>query len=397
MKSTLASDISLSAILAGLVAVLVSFASTAVLMVKAGESAGLDATGIGSWIGSVCLALGVAGAWLTLKWRMPVVFAWSTAGVALLIPALVGMPFEQAVGAFLVAAALTFACGMMGWVDPVLRRIPPEIAAAMLAGVLLNFGIGVFRALDKDITMVLVMIAGYLVGRRWFARYAIFAVMAVGLVVVMAGDVTRFQGIDWHITHFVWTTPVFTWQATVSIAIPLFIVAMASQNLPGLAILQAAGYTPRASRSVAASGAVGMLAAPFGAHSITLAAIVAAIVSSKEAHADPAKRYWAAATYGLVYIPLSLAAGAVALFFQALPVAFVAALAGLSLMGPIMGGLSTAMASPDKREAALITLLATASGFTLWGVGSAFWGLVAGLIANWALSPRRPRKNTVTR
>ena len=389
MNTPILKEISLSAVLAGLVAVLVSFASTAVLMVQAGQSAGLDVAHIGSWVGAVCLAIGIPGAWLSLKWRTPAVFAWSTAGAAMLITGLPGMPFDQAIGAFLVAAAMTLACGLLGWVDPILRRIPPEIAAAMLAGVLLHFGIGIFSALNVDTALALTMIAAYLLGRRWLPRYSIFVVLVTGLVVVLSGDTSRFQGIAWTMTQFHWTTPSFTWQATVSIAVPLFIIAMASQNLPGLAILQAAGYQPRASRSVAASGLFGMLSAPLGAHSITLAAIVAAIVSSKEAHPDPARRYWAAATYGLVYIPLSLAAGAVALFFQALPLTFVAGLAGLALIGPIMGGLTTAMATTEKREAALITLLATASGFSLWGIGSAFWGLVAGLIANAILTPRK--------
>jgi len=383
------SELSLPAVVAGLVAVLVSFGSTSVLMLKAGQAAGLDAAGIGSWIGSVCLALGITGAWLTLKWRTPVILAWSSAGAVLLIPALVGVPFNEAVGAFMAAAALTLACGIMGWIDPILKRIPPEIAAAMLAGVLLNFGIGIFRALDADAVVALAMIASYLVGRRWVPRYAIFVVIVVGLAVVLSDGFERFDGLPWTVTQFVWTTPVFAWQSILSIGVPLFIVAMASQNLPGLAILQAAGFEPRASHAVAASGAAGLIAAPFGAHSITLAAIVAAIVSGKEAHPDPSKRYWAAAVYGLVYIPLSLGAGAVVLFFGALPAAFIAALAGLALIGPILGGMTTAMANPNTREAALITLMATASGFTVWGIGSAFWGLVAGLIANVMLHPRR--------
>ena len=389
MNAPALKELYLPAVLAGLVAVLVSFASTAVLMVQAGQSAGLDTAHIGSWVGAVCLAIGIPGAWLSIKWRTPVVFAWSTAGAAMLIAVLPGVPFEQAVGAFMLAALMTLACGLLGWVDPILRRIPPEIAAAMLAGVLLQFGIGIFRALDVDTALALAMIAAYLLGRRWLPRYSIFIVLTVGLGVVMSGDTSRFREIEWAMTEFVWTTPAFTWQATVSLAIPLFIIAMASQNLPGLAILQAAGFRPQASKTVAASGAFGLLFAPLGAHSITLAAIVAAIVSGKEAHTDPSKRYWAAATYGLVYIPLSLAAGAVALFFEALPATFVAVLAGLALIGPIMGGLTTAMATAEKREAALITLLATASGFSVWGIGSAFWGLIAGLVANVVLTARK--------
>lgn len=377
--------LSLSAIVAGLVAVLVSFGGTAVLMVQAGHAAGLDAARIGSWLGSICLALGVGGALISLRSRIPVVFAWSTPGAALLVTGLVGVPFDQAVGAFVLAAALTLACGVFGWIDPIVRRIPAELAAAMLAGVLLNFGMGIFGSIAAQPVLVLSMCAAYLLGRRWAPRFAVLAVLVVGLAAASSLDLLRLGHVQWAWTEFVWTTPSFTWQAAISLGIPLFVVAMASQNLPGLAILQAAGYRPPASRLV------GLLAAPFGAHSVTLGAIIAALCAGPEAHANPGRRYVAAATYGLTYVLLSVAAGAVAVFFQALPGALIAALAGLALLGAIMGGMTTAMADPQRREAALVTLLATASGISFWGIGSAFWGLAAGLATHGALAWRRAR------
>ncbi|CFW36011.1 transporter [Bordetella pertussis] len=209
--------------------------------------------------------------------------------------------------------------------------------------------------------------------------------LVVGLAAASSLDLLRLGHVQWAWTEFVWTTPSFTWQAAISLGIPLFVVAMASQNLPGLAILQAAGYRPPASRLV------GLLAAPFGAHSVTLGAIIAALCAGPEAHANPGRRYVAAATYGLTYVLLSVAAGAVAVFFQALPGALIAALAGLALLGAIMGGMTTAMADPQRREAALVTLLATASGISFWGIGSAFWGLAAGLATHGALAWRRAR------
>ncbi|CPQ33935.1 transporter [Bordetella pertussis] len=375
----------MSAIVAGLVAVLVSFGGTAVLMVQAGHAAGLDAARIGSWLGSICLALGVGGALISLRSRIPVVFAWSTPGAALLVTGLVGVPFDQAVGAFVLAAALTLACGVFGWIDPIVRRIPAELAAAMLAGVLLNFGMGIFGSIAAQPVLVLSMCAAYLLGRRWAPRFAVLAVLVVGLAAASSLDLLRLGHVQWAWTEFVWTTPSFTWQAAISLGIPLFVVAMASQNLPGLAILQAAGYRPHASRLV------GLLAAPFGAHSVTLGAIIAALCAGPEAHANPGRRYVAAATYGLTYVLLSVAAGAVAVFFQALPGALIAALAGLALLGAIMGGMTTAMADPQRREAALVTLLATASGISFWGIGSAFWGLAAGLATHGALAWRRAR------
>lgn len=382
-------DLSASAIAAGLVAVLVSFGGTAVLMVQAGHAAGLDAARIGSWIGSLSLVLGVGGAAYSLRTGLPIVMAWSTPGAALLVTALAGVPFPEAIGAFVLAAALTLACGLFGWIDPILRRIPGEVAAAMLAGVLLNFGMGIFTNVGKQPALVLAMCAAYLVCRRWAPRYAVLVVMAVAVAMAAGLGLIQFDQLDWHLTEFVWTTPVFSMQAAVSLGVPLFVVAMASQNLPGLAILQAAGYRPPASRLVAATGLLGLLAAPFGAHSVTLGAISAAICTGPEAHAEPSRRYIAAATYGVSYFALSIVAGAVAVFFQALPAALLAALAGLALLGTIMGGMAAAMANPQRREAALITLLATASGFSFWGIGSAFWGLVAGLLAHTVFEYRR--------
>lgn len=382
-------DLSASAIAAGLVAVLVSFGGTAVLMVQAGHTAGLDSAHIGSWIGSLSLAFGLGGALYSLRTGLPIVMAWSTPGAALLVTALAGVPFNEAIGAFILAAALTLACGLFGWIDPILRRIPGEIAAAMLAGVLLNFGMGVFSNIKQQPALVLAMCAAYLLCRRWAPRYAVLVVMLVAIAIAFGLNLIQLDLLDWRLTEFVWTTPAFSAQAAVSLGIPLFVVAMASQNLPGLAILQAAGYQPPASRLVAATGLLGLLAAPFGAHSVTMGAISAAICTGPEAHADPSKRYIAAATYGLGYVVLSVVAGAVAVFFQALPAALLAALAGLALLGTIMGGMAAAMANPQRREAALITLLATASGFSFWGIGSAFWGLLAGLLAHAAFEFKR--------
>lgn len=384
-------DVSASAVAAGVVAVLVSFGGTAVLMVQAGHAAGLNSAQIGSWIGSLSLAFGFGGAFYSLRTGLPIVMAWSTPGAALLVTALVGIPFNEAIGAYVLAAGLTLICGLFGWIDPILRRIPGEIAAAMLAGVLLNFGMGIFSSVGKQPALVLAMCATYLACRRWAPRYAVLVVMVVAIALAFGLDLMRLDLLDWHLTEFVWTTPAFSAQAVVSLGIPLFVVAMASQNLPGLAILQAAGYRPPASRIVAATGLLGLLAAPFGAHSVTMGAISAAICTGPEAHPDPAKRYIAAATYGLGYVGLSVVAGAVAVFFQALPAALLAALAGLALLGTIMGGMAAAMANPQRREAALITLLATASGFSFWGIGSAFWGLAAGLLAHIAFEYKRAK------
>jgi benzoate membrane transport protein len=213
-------DISASAIAAGLVAVLVSFGGTAVLMVQAGHTAGLDAARIGSWIGSLSLAFGFGGAVYSLRTGLPIVMAWSTPGAALLVTALAGVPFNEAIGAFVLAAALTLACGLFGWIDPILRRIPGEIAAAMLAGVLLNFGMGIFGSIDQQPVLVLAMCVSYLVCRRLAPRYAVLAVMLVAIAIAFALDLMRLDLLDWRFTEFVWTTPAFSAQAAVSLGIP---------------------------------------------------------------------------------------------------------------------------------------------------------------------------------
>ncbi len=271
------------------------------------------------------LALGLGGVWLSLRTRLPIVLAWSTPGAALLITALSGVPFAEAVGAFVVAAALALACGLLGWVDPIARRIPPQIASAMLAGVLLNFGIGVFGAMGRQAMLVVPMALVYLVPKRHAPRYAILTVLSTGLAVAAMQGLLTFGDAHWRLTEFVWTTPVFTWRGIVSLAIPLFVVGMASQNLPGLAVLQAAGYRDAlASRVIAVSGGVGLIASRRSArHSVTLAAIIAAICTGREAHPDPARRYVAAVSYGAAYVVPSehRRLGAVAVFFQALPAA----------------------------------------------------------------------------
>lgn len=384
-----ARDFSLSALVAAFVAVLVGFGGTVVLIVQAGQAAGLSPAQIGSWVGSISLAIGVGGMFLSLRYRAPVVLAWSTPGAALLATSLVGLPFGEAVGAFVLAGVLVMLCGLMGWVEPIVRRIPAELAAAMLAGVLIRFGLDVFTSMGEQGWLVLAMCAAYLGGRRLLPRYAMLAVLGVGLTAAWARGLLDLGALQWGLTDFVWTTPVFTLQSAIGLGIPLFVVAMASQNLPGLAVLQASGYTLPASPLMTITGLVSVLSAPFGAHGTTLAAITAAICTGREAHPDPAKRYVAGVLYAVMYLALGLVGAAVAGFFQALPHALVAAVAGLALFGAIMGGLAGAMSNAERREPALITLLATASGATFFGVGSAFWGLVGGLVAYAVLVPRQ--------
>jgi len=268
-----------------------------------------------------------------------------------------------------------------GWFEKLMDRIPIPIASALLAGVLARFGLDAFVAAKSALGLVLAMLLAYLVGRRWWPRYAVPGVLAVGTL--WAGLTGR---LHWDTVTGSWTRPVFvapefSVAAIVSLALPLFVVTMASQNLPGVAAIRAAGYRMPISKIITLTGVATLLLAPFGAFALNLSAITAAICMGREAHADPARRYMAAASCGLIYCVIGLFGAAVTGVLTAFPRELVVAVAGLALLGSIGGGLAVALKDDRHREAALITFLVTLSGLTLWGVGSAFWGVVAGVAA----------------
>jgi len=263
------------------------------------------------------------------------------------------------------------------------------LAAAMLAGVLLRFGLEAFGAMKTQFTLVFAMFVVYLLGRRAWPRFAVPAALAVGAAI--AGALGLFGEFDWPagLTRPVFVTPEFSWAAAIGIALPLLVVTMTSQNVPGVATLQAHGYAPPVSPIIVTTGVATAVLAPFGGYAFNLAAITAAICMGHEAHPDPARRYAAAVAAGALYLLVGLFGGAVAVVFAAFPRELVLAIAGLALLGTIGNGLAAALKDEATREAALITFVVTASGVTLWSIGSAFWGLVAGLLALAVRSWRR--------
>ncbi len=307
--------------------------------------------------------------------------AWSTPGAALLVTAGVGVPMAEAIGAFVVCALLIIAAGATGLFERIMNRIPQALAAALLAGVLARFAIDAFLTLASEFALVAPMGLAYLAGRRWWPRYAVPGVLAIGTLLAAGQGRLALGTVDWQWAVPVWTTPVFSMTAMVGVALPLFIVTMASQNLPGVAAQRAAGYPTPVSPVITTTGVATLLLAPFGAFALNLAAITAAICMGREAHEDPARRYMSSVMAGVFYIVLGLLGGAVVGLIAAFPKALVLAVAGFVLLGTIGAGLATAMKEDDSREAALITFLVTASGLVLWGVGSAFWGVVGGAIA----------------
>jgi benzoate membrane transport protein len=377
------SDMSLSAFVAGFVAVLVGFTSSVAIVFSAAQALGAGPAEISSWMWALGLGMGLCSVLPSLWLRQPVMIAWSTPGAAVLATAAAsgGFHLPEAVGAFLVSAALVTLFGVTGWFERLMGRIPMPIASALLAGVLARFGLDAFVALKSAFALVLLMLATYLVGRRLWPRYAVPGVLAVGTLFAALQGQLHLGAVSFAMTVPVFTMPVFTLPALVSLALPLFIVTMASQNLPGVAAIRAAGYDMPVSKLITLSGVATLLLAPFGAFAMNLSAITAAICMGREAHEDKGRRYMAAVACGLIYCVIGLFGAAVTGVLTAFPRELVVAVAGLALLGTIGNGLASALKDDAHREAALITFLVTLSGLSLWGIGSAFWGVVAGALA----------------
>jgi benzoate membrane transport protein len=376
-------DSSLSAASAGFVAVLVGFTSSVAIVFQAANAFGATPEQIGSWMWALGLGMGLCSLAASLWLRQPVMVAWSTPGAAVLATAGASGAFgmAEAVGAFMVCAALITLCGVTGWFEAIMDRIPIALASALLAGVLTRFGMDAFLAAQSAFALVLLMLLAYLAGRRWWPRYAVPVVLVVGMVCAVAQGRMQAVSVPWSLTVPEFTAPQFTWRATLNLALPLFVVTMASQNLPGVAAIRAAGYPMPISRLITLTGLATLILAPFGAFALNLAAITAAICMGREAHPDPRRRYVAAAACGAIYCVVGLFGAAVAGVLTALPSELVLAVAGLALLGSIGGGLAVAVKDETQREAALITFLVTLSGFQWLGIGSAFWGIAAGALA----------------
>ena len=389
-------DLSVSAASAGFVATLVGFTSSVALVFQAAQAFGASEAVIASWMWALGLGMGLATAIPSLILRKPVMIAWSTPGAAVLAGAGLGFDLAQATGAFMLSALMIIVVGFTGWFERVMNRIPMAIAAGLLAGVLVNFGMAAFSAVQAAPLLVLAMLATYLLSKRWLSRYAVPLTLLVAVAVAAAQGGIAWSEVAWDWAVPVWTPPRFTWQAAVSVALPLFVVTMASQNMPGVAVIRATGYQMPISRIISMTGLATLVLAPFGGYALNLAAITAAICMGPEAHPDPKRRYVAAVINGLLYVLIGLFGAAVAGLLIAFPKELVAAIAGLALLSTIGGGLVAALQDEAHREPALITFLVTASGVTLAGIGSAFWGVVAGSVALFVQQYGRTRTATRT-
>ncbi|MCJ1960906.1 benzoate/H(+) symporter BenE family transporter [Novosphingobium mangrovi (ex Hu et al. 2023)] len=389
----------LPTILAGIIATTISYAGPLVIVFQA--SAGLEQPLVASWVWAISIGSGVLGIVLSLRWKVPIVIAWSAPGSALLVTMLPQTDFATAIGAYIVANVAVFLVGISGAFDQLTRRLPPAITAAMLAGILFRFVIDMVGTLPEAPLTVVAMMGAFFAGRVVSPRYAVVAVLVVGVTLcALTGSLSGTIATP-SLTLPVWTTPRFDLAAAANIAVPLAVVALTGQFLPGIAVLRTAGFEhPPARPLISASAITSVVLAPFGCHGLNLAALTAAICLGEEAHPEKEKRYVAGVAGGVTYLVFGAFASTVLALFALLPEFLIAALAGLALFPVVAGSLSAALKAEDGRDGALVTFAVSASGLTLFGLGAALWGLVFGiavhLLQTFALH-RRPLAPTAPR
>ncbi|MGX5653079.1 benzoate/H(+) symporter BenE family transporter [Hydrogenophaga borbori] len=377
-------------VVAGLVSVLVNYGGTFILVFQAAQVAGLSAAQTASWVWSVSIGVGVTGLLLSWRSREPIITAWSTPAAAFLVTALATTPYPQAIAAYLASAAAFVVLGLLGGFERLIRLIPPGVAAGLLAGILLPFGIKALGGLSVDPTLAGLLIVAYVLLKRVTARYAVVGILALGLAFLLAQNRVDLSGLALRFAAPVFTPPEFTLNALLSVALPLFLITLTGQYMPGMLVLRNDGFQSRADPIVGVTGLGSLLMAPFGSHAFNLAAITAAICTGREAHEDPSKRWIAGIAAGLFYVLVGVFGVTLAAAFMALPATFITTLAGLALLGTIGASLSGALADARTREASLITFLAAAANISLFGIGGAFWGLLIGLAAHAALHGHWP-------
>lgn len=385
-------DASLSAVLAGFVAVAISYAGPLLVVLEAARAGGLSPQLTASWVWAISVGSGLVC--LVTSWwtKQPVMVAWSIPGAALLITSLGDYRFSDAIGAYVVCGVVSVLLGATGLVGRLLQAVPRPITAAVLAGVLFPFALKVAAAVVGQPVVAGGLVLGYLVGRRWQPRYAVFLALATGGVLAVVTGQAQAMAVRLTLTTPTWTTPTWSWDAILGIALPLLIVTAVGQNAPGLIVMHNSGYDADDRLLLGASGVASVLAAPFGSHALNMAAVTAAIATSEESHPDHDRRYVAGMACGLFYVLGGFAADTIVSLFSAIPAGMLTALAGVALLSPLQASIYDTMHEGDHHrsvtEAALITFAVTASGVQALGIVSAFWGLLAGVVAYAVLRPR---------
>jgi benzoate membrane transport protein len=382
-------DWSISAWVAGFLAVLISYCGPLVIFIQAAQAGHMPPQALSSWIWAISMGAGISGLLLSWWLRMPIITAWSAPGTALLLSLFPHISMSEVVGAYLSVAVLLIVIGLSGYFEKIVNLIPQGIAAGMMAGILFQFGVQAFRASMDLPVVVLSMLAAYIVGRRFWPRYTVVLVAVLGLAVAVATGKTNLQALELVLAKPVFFAPVFNIGSFLSFTLPLLVVSLTGQYLPGMAVLRLAGYQAPSRTVVAGTGLASLLVACFGGISIVLASITAALCTGKDAHPDADKRYVAGLANGVFYLLGATFAGTIVLVFSAFPPALIAALAGLALIGAIASNIGL-LARETVIEPAVVTFLATASGMTLFGLGAAFWGVVLGVTTHSVLLLRRP-------
>lgn len=380
--------------IAGLISVIVNYGGTFILIFQAAQMAGLSTAMTASWVWSISIGVGITGILLSWYTREPIITAWSTPAAAFLITALVSVPYAEAIGAYLISALAFVILGLTGYFEKLIRLIPAGIASGLLAGILLQFGISAFSNMTVDPLLAVSLFFIYLITKRFSARYAIVSVLVFGFIFLLLQSRIDFSGFALQLATPIFTAPAFSVNALLSVALPLFLITLTGQYMPGLLVLKNDGFKTPAKPILIVTGLGSLLMAPFGSHAFNLAAITAAICTGKESHEDPSKRWIAGISAGVFYILVGIFGVTLAALFAAFPKAFISTLAGLALLGTIAGSLANAMHDNHSREAALITFVATAANINLFGIGGAFWGLVLGLVSYLLLNVRFKSKIT---
>lgn len=388
LLKTLKNDWSISATVAGFLAVLISYSGPLIIFFQAAQRAHVSTDMMVSWIWGISIGAAVSGIYLSIKYKTPVITAWSAPGTALLVTLFPNISLNEAVAAYITSAVVIFLIGITGYFDKLLKWIPQDVAAGMMAGILFQFGIGLFTASDSMPFIVFSMLIVFLIAKRLMPRYTMIWVLAAGVLLSLILGKMNPVDVSFSLAIPQWISPEWTWNSTLNLALPLILVSLTGQFLPGMAIMKLSGYDTPAKPIITVTSIASLAVACVGGITIVLASITAALCMGKDAHELKEKRYIAGIANGIFYILGGLFAGSIVMLFSLLPKELVAALAGLALLGAIATNISVAMRNDSQRDAALITFLATASGMHFLGLSSVFWGICIGVIAHFILTPR---------
>ncbi|CAA0272107.1 benzoate/H(+) symporter BenE [Acinetobacter baumannii] len=385
---TLKNDWSISATVAGFLAVLISYSGPLIIFFQAAQRAHVSTDMMVSWIWGISIGAAISGIYLSIKYKTPVITAWSAPGTALLVTLFPNISLNEAVAAYITSAIVIFLIGITGYFDKLLKWIPQDVAAGMMAGILFQFGISLFTASDSMPLIVFSMLIVFLIAKRLMPRYTMIWVLAAGVLLSLILGKMNPVDVSFNLAIPQWISPEWTWNSTLNLAVPLILVSLTGQFLPGMAIMKLSGYDTPAKPIIRATSIASLAVACVGGITIVLASITAALCMGKDAHELKEKRYIAGIANGIFYILGGLFAGSIVMLFSLLPKELVAALAGLALLGAIATNISVAMKNDGQRDAALITFLASASGMHFLGLSSVFWGICIGVIAHFILTPR---------